>query len=94
MLKPVVICKCLPDSVKADDTKLYSNMSTLAECEAFQNDLNKFAVWSKTWLLNFDAIKRVVLKTRQSLNYACTLNGEILEVVEEQNYLGITICET
>ena len=41
----------LPDSVKAtakmfaDDTKLYLNVSTLADCEALQNDLNKLAVW-------------------------------------------------
>ena len=40
----------LPDLVKAtakmfaDDTKLYSNISTLADCEALQNDLNKLAV--------------------------------------------------
>ena len=48
----------LLDSVKAtakmfaEDTKLYSNISTLADCEALQDDLNKLAVWSKTWLLN------------------------------------------
>ena len=85
----------LPDSVKAtakmfaDDTKLYSNISTLSDCEALQDDLNKLAVLLKKWLLNF---KCVVLKIRQSLNYAYTLNGEILEVVGEQKDLGITIC--
>ena len=89
----------LPDSIKAtakmfaDDTKLYSNISTLADCEALQHDLNKLAVWSKAWLLNFNATKCVVLKIRQSLNYAYTLNGEILEIVEEQKDLGITICK-
>ena len=72
----------LLDSVKAmtkifaDDTKLCSNISTLADCEALQDDLNKLAVWTKTWLLNFNATKCVVLKIRQSLNYAYTLNGE------------------
>ena len=76
-----------------DDTKLYSNISTLADCEAVQDGLYKLAVWSKMWLLNFNATKCVVLKIRQSLNYAYTLNGEILVVVEEQKYLGITICE-
>ena len=41
----------LPDSVKAtakmfaDDAKLYSNISILADCEALQNNLNKLAVW-------------------------------------------------
>ena len=38
-------------------------------------------------LLNFNANKCVVLKIRQSLNYAYTLNGEILKVVEEQKDL-------
>ena len=53
----------LSDSVKAtakrfaDDTKLYSNISTLADCEVLQDDLNKLAVWSKTWPLSFSATK-------------------------------------
>ena len=44
----------LPDSVNstakmfADDTKLYSNISTLADCEALQDDLNKLAVLIKS----------------------------------------------
>ena len=76
----------------ADDTKLYSNISTLADCEALQDDLSRLAAWQKTWLLNYYATKCVVLKIRQSLNIAYTLNGEILEVVEEQKDLGITIC--
>ena len=89
----------LPNLVKAmakmfgDNTKLYSNISTLADCEALQDDLNKLAVWAKIWLLNFNATKCVVLKIRPSLNYAYTSNGEILEVVKEQKDLGITICE-
>ena len=77
----------------ADDTQLYSNISTLADCEAFQDDVNKLAIWPKTWLLNFNATKCVVLKIRQNLNYTYTLNGEILEVVEEPKDLGITICK-
>ena len=68
-------------------------MFTLADCEVIQDDLNKLAVWSKHWLLNVNATKCVVLKIRQSLNYAYTLNGEILEVAEEQKDLGNTICE-
>ena len=89
----------LPSSVKAkakmfaDDTKLCSNISTLADSETLQDDLNKVAVWSKMWLLNFNATQCVVRKIRQSLNYAYTFNGEILEVVEKQKDLGITICE-
>ena len=58
-----------------------------------QDDLNKLAIWTKPWLLNFNATKCVVLKIRQSLNSAYRLNGEILEVVEEHIDLGITICE-
>ena len=89
----------LPDSVKAtakmfaDNTELYSNISTLADCEVLQDDLSKLAVWSKTWLLNINTTKCVVLKIRQSLKYSYTLNGKILEVAEEQKDLGITICE-
>ena len=33
-----------------DDTKLYSNISTSADCEALQDGLNKLAVRSKTFI--------------------------------------------
>ena len=58
----------------ADDTKPYSNISTLVDSEALQDDLNKLAVWSKTWLLNFNATKCVYPTLPQSTQLQMSTN--------------------
>ena len=51
------------------------------------------SVWSKTWLLKFNALKCVVLKLRGTLSYIYTLNGHDLNQVHEQGDLGIIISD-
>ena len=68
-----------------------SSISTLAAVKISKMISTNVQFGKKNWLSNFNGTKCVVLKIRQSLNYAYTLNGEILEVVEEQK--GITIYE-
>jgi len=46
----------------------------------------------KMWLINYNANKCVVLTIRQSINYVYSLIGNILEVIDEQKYLGVTVC--
>ena len=67
----------------------YSNISTLADCEALQYDLNKLAVWSKTWLLNFDATKCVVLKIRLFYHVNVPLMGGHLVNVDRIFWLYV-----
>ena len=53
----------IPDAVSstakmfADDTKLYHEIDNIGDCETLQQDLNSLSVWSKPWLLEFNAEK-------------------------------------
>ena len=75
----------------ADDTKLYGPANTINDCEKLQHDLNKFAAWSKLWLLNFNAQKCVVVRLREAVRYSYSLNGVYLNHVPVQKDLGVYI---
>ena len=74
----------------ADDTKLYAKTKTRHDCDHLQQDLNHLAAWSQEWLLQFNETKCVILKIRESLKYAYTLNGYNLKQEMTQNDLGVT----
>ena len=76
----------------ADDTKLYAKTKTRQDYDRLQ-DLNHLAAWSQEWLLKFNETKWVVLKIRESLKYAYTLNGYKLKQETTQKYLGVTISD-
>ena len=63
----------------ADDTKVYRETPTKQECDMLQSELNNFSAWSKTWLINFNALKCVVLGVREAIQYMNTLDGIRLE---------------
>ena len=75
----------------ADDTKLYCPIQEAGDCQNLQADLNKLAEWSNTWLLKFNETKCVVLRIKQSLEYAYSLNGFPLQEVLQQKDLGVII---
>lgn len=93
----IIFVNDLPSSVVstaklfADDTKLYRQIISVSDCDNLQDDLNTLSAWSKLWLLKFNALKCIVLKIRQALNYTYTLNGVELDVVSEQKDLGVLI---
>ena len=43
----------------ADDTKLYCQIMTKADCDNLQSDLNALSAWSKLWLQEFNAQRSV-----------------------------------
>ena len=47
--------------------KVYSEIKTTADCDTLQKDLSALAVWSKLWLLEFNAEKCVVLRIKKAL---------------------------
>ena len=57
-------------------------------------DLNHISVWSRQWLLNFNAEKCVVLRIKSAIQYVYTLNGTYLQEVKSQKDLGVTISNT
>ena len=60
-------------------------------CEVLQDDLNTLLAWSRLWCLKFNALKCIVLKIREVLNFMYTSNGVELEVVSEQKDLRVLI---
>ena len=53
-----------------------------------------FSAWSKIWLINFNAIKCIVLRIREAIKYMYTLGGVKLESVDSQKDLGVTRSKT
>ena len=78
----------------ADDTKLYRQIKNIRDCDILQDDLNEFSAWSKIWLINFNALKCIVLRIREAIRYIYTLDGVNLESVDSQKDLGVTISKT
>ena len=77
----------------ADDTKSYAEIFNRDCCKSLQDDLNKLSAWSKQWLLDFNAIKCVILRIRESIKYLYTLDGVTLSQVNEQKDLGVLISD-
>ena len=80
----------------ADDAKLYRTISSTDDQVALQNDLNALNNWSKTWDIDFNAKKCVVLqvKTRKRHHVASVdykLGDHNLLSVASQNDLGIIV---
>ena len=77
----------------ADDTKLFSEINDVLDCERLQDNLNSLslAAWSQQLLLKFNSTKCVVLQLRQSVEYIYSLHGHDLESVHQQRDLGVII---
>ena len=78
----------------ADDNKLYRQIKNIRDCDILQDDLNEFSAWSKIWLINFNALKCIVLRIREAIRYIYTLDGVNLKSVDSQKDLGVTISKT
>ena len=74
----------------ADDIKVYCLIKSKEDCELLQTNLKCLSAWSKTWFINFNALKCVVLRKRETIKYIYTLDGVEIESVTEQKDLGIT----
>ena len=85
----------LPDNVQsslkmfADDTKAYKCISSLADCQVLQKDLDSLAKWSNKWLVQFNESKCVVLRIRKAIDFTYQLNSVILQEVDDDKDLGV-----
>ena len=76
----------------ADDTKLYNTVSTPAQINDLQDDLNNLHRWSERWQLPFNEDKCKVLhigKRNPEGNYH--MQGKHLQSVKAEKDLGVTI---
>ena len=74
--------------------KIYTEIKNIANCDTLQKDLNALPVWSKLWLLEFNAEECVVLCIKKALKYQYSLNGVYLQEVDDQEDLGVKVCNT
>ena len=90
----------MPDNIRstvrlfADDTIAYLTISSDADKDHLQEDLNQLADWEDTWMMKFHPEKCNVLsisKKKTSMRYSYTLHGHRLEHVTSAKYLGVTI---
>ena len=78
----------------ADDILIYKPILNETSYDALQQDINKISELSKTYHMHFNPAKcKCMLLTQKSNphSHALTLNGEILEMVTQYKYLGVTI---
>lgn len=90
----------IPDQVHssvkmfADDTKVYSQIDNLSDCEDLQQDLNTLGAWADHWLLRFNETKCIVLRIRHAIEFQYSLNGTYLNEENNQRDLGVIISNT
>ena len=90
----------LPDELSsqvrlfADDTAVYLTIGGADDGKVLQNDLDRLSVWEDRWDMEFNPSKCQVVQVTSSknpINAAYTLHGQILEVVTCAKYLGVDI---
>ena len=77
----------------ADDAKLYRNIKSRQDVLSLQNDLNALFLWSKIWRMNFNISKCKFMSIcrKVKIDFAYSIDNNILSRVTEFNDLGITI---
>jgi len=76
----------------ADDTKLYSCVSSQSQIESLRNDLASLFKWSMDWQMLFNLDKcKVMHFGRSNIKADYRMGGKVLEVVTEERDLGIIV---
>ena len=89
----------LSDSVKsqvrlfADDCLIYRQIKPQKDHQILQNDLKELEIWAAKWGMRFNTKKCYILSIRQKSSHFYQLDGEILQQVDSNPYLGLTISE-
>ena len=89
----------LPDCVKsqvrlfADNCLIYRHIKTQKDHQILQNDLKELENWAAKWGMRFNAKEFYILSIRQKSSHFYQLDGEILQQVDSNPYLELTILE-
>jgi hypothetical protein len=76
----------------ADDTKVFSTVSTKAEIEKLRLDLRNLFKWSEDWQMLFNVEKcKIMHFGKNNVKADYSMNGKILEVVNEERDLGVIV---
>ena len=81
----------------ADDTKIWTKISSESDSESLQEDLNKLITWSEPWLLKFHPEKCKVMHIGHQKN-TCNMTGTgktvQLNLTREEKDLGVYIVDS
>jgi len=76
----------------ADDKKLYSVVTNTDEALSMQKDLNVLTQWTSHWQMKFNVPKCLVMHLGSSnIQFTYAINGQVLQQVDAQSDLGVTI---
>ena len=78
----------------ADDSKCFSVIESLQDCESLQKDLDSLHRWSDNWHLKFNTFNCEVLtvtRKRHPFRYDYKLNNNSLKHVTQVKDLGVTV---
>ena len=87
--------KCLQFSrclMYADDTKIYTTVSSITDCILLQKDLNSLFLWCQKWklCLNIDKCEIMSISNKvNTLEFAYNIGGEQLKRVDSVRDLGV-----
>ena len=89
----------LPDAVKsqvrlfADDCLLYRTIKSEKDHQILQDDLKNLENWANDWGMRFNAKKCYIMSIRSKSQRFYSLNGHILQQVQNNPYLGLQISD-
>ena len=78
----------------AEDVLLYSPVSTVADCQNLQEDLDRLVQWAETWQMNFNLTKCEMIRITNKIYpvcYAYKMKDHCLNEVSHTKYQGVFI---
>jgi Reverse transcriptase (RNA-dependent DNA polymerase) len=78
----------------ADDLKLIMKIRSPQDCQLFQNDLDRLSAWCHNNKFNLNVAKCKYIsfcRNTHPINYAYSINGNILDKVDEFKDLGVIV---
>ena len=93
--RPVIVYVTSNIRLFADDCLVYREVTTKADCEELQKDLDRLTSWSNEWGMSFNVAKcnamTVTNKTTTKVNHDYSMSGKQLVRVKNTLYLGVTL---
>ena len=79
----------------ADDCVCYRQIDSTKDTSKLQKDINQLGKWARKWGMRFQPVKcnimQITRKRIKKINVAYSLEGTVLENVDNIKYLGVTI---
>ena len=87
--------ECVKSQIRlfADDCLLYRTIKNFGDHVKLEQDLNNLIIRAEKWGMKFNVKKCYHLSIKQQSSNFYTMNGQILQQVEEIPYLGITFSD-